>query len=119
MSVHHRPVEVVGVKVFGQSTSSAFYVKRYLQVLSSAFRFWPKGALGDVCRLQTLPALGHLVGYLLALFERLKSAACYPRVVHEHVFAAVLWSDEAKALLVGKPLDRSLGHGPRTLPFFS
>jgi len=33
-------------------------------------------------------------------------------VVHEHVFAAVIWCDEAKALLVGKPLDRSLGHVP-------
>jgi hypothetical protein len=65
MSVHHRPVEVIGVKVFGQSTSSAFYVKRYLQVLSSAFRLWPKGALGDIYRLQTLPALGHFVGNLL------------------------------------------------------
>src|SRR5215218_11396066 len=97
MSVHHRPVEVVGVKMFGQSTSSTFYVKRYLQVFCSSFRVWPKGALRDIYRLQTFPALGHLVGYLLALFEGLKSAACYPRVVHEHVFATILWSDEAIA----------------------
>ncbi len=34
MSVHHRPVELVGVEVLGQSTSSAtFHVKRYSQVL--------------------------------------------------------------------------------------
>src|SRR5215207_4264204 len=119
MSIHHRPVEVVGVKVFGKSTSSTFYVKRYLQVFCSAFRLWSEGALRDIYRLQTFPALGHLVGHLLALFEGFKSAACYPRVVHEHIFATILWSDEAKALLVGKPLDRSLGHLPRTLPFFS
>src|SRR5215213_7749101 len=85
----------------------------------SAFRLWSEEALRDIYRLQTLPALGHLVGCLLALFEGLKSAACYPRVVHEHVFATILWSDEAKALLIGKPLDRSLGHVPKTLPFFS
>src|SRR5215213_5110732 len=119
MSVHHRPVEVVGVEVFGQSTTSAFYIKRYSQVLCGCSRLRSAGVLRDIYRLQTLPALGHLVGYLLALFEGLKSAACYPRVVHEHIFATLLWSDEAKALLVGKPLDRSLGHVPRTPPFFS
>src|SRR5215204_4553953 len=112
MSVHHRPVEVVGVKMLSQSTTSAFYVKGYSQVFCSSFRLWPKGALRDIYRLQTLPALGHLVGYLLALFKGLKSAACYPRVVHEHVFATIVWRDEAKALLVVEPLDRSLGHVP-------
>src|SRR5829696_9589006 len=110
MSIHHRPVEVVGVKVFGKSTSSTFYVKRYLQVFCSAFRLWSEGALRDICRLQTFPALGHLVGHLLALFEGLKSTACYPRVVHEYIFATVFWRDEAIALLVVEPLDRSLGH---------
>src|SRR5215213_7063982 len=119
MSVHHRPVELVGVEVLGQSTSSAFYVKRYLQVPFSAFRFWPKGALRDVCRLRTLPALAHLVGYLLALLEGLESAACYPRVVHEDVFAAIIWRDETEALLVGKPLDRSLGHVLKNPAFLS
>src|SRR5215216_6334688 len=78
-----------------------------------------KGALRDIYRLQTLPALGHLVGYLLALFEGLKSAACYPRVVHEHIFAAIFWRDEAKALFVGKPLDRSLGHVLKDPAFLS
>src|SRR5215213_9409465 len=73
----------------------------------------------DICRLQTLPALGHLVGYLLALFEGLKSAACYPRVVHEHVFATIFWRDEAKALLVVEPLDRSLGHVLKDPAFLS
>ena len=46
MSVHHRPVEVVGVKVFGQSTSSAFcarslvskLVKRVARLLSEEGR---------------------------------------------------------------------------------
>src|SRR5215203_4582096 len=118
MSVHHRPVEVVGVKMFGQSTSSTFYVKRYLQVFCSSFNVWPKGALRDVHRLQTFPALGHLVGYLLALVEGLKSAACYPRVVHEHIFATIFWRDEAIALLFVEPLDHSLGHVPKTPPFF-
>ena len=110
MSVHHRPVEVVGVKVFGQSTTSAFYIKGYPQVLYSFSGVWPKGVLRDICRLQTLPALGHLVGYLLALSEGLKSAACYPRMVHEDIFAAIFWRDEAIALFVRKSLDRSLGH---------
>src|SRR5215217_5133699 len=77
-----------------------------------------KGALRDIRRLQTLPALGHLVGYLLALLEGLKCAACYPRVVHEHIFATIFWRDEAKALLVVEPLDRSLGHMTKTPPFF-
>ena len=115
MSVHHRPVEVVGVKVLGQSTSSAFYVKRYSQVLcGSSSRLWSTGALRDIYRLQTLPALGHLVGHLLALVEGPKSAACYARVVHEHLFATIFWGDEAKALLVVEPLDRSLGYVPKT-----
>src|SRR5215212_4547626 len=119
MSIHHRPVEVVGVEALGQSTTSAFYIKRHLQVLCGSSRLWSVGALRDICRLQTLPALGHLVGYLLALLEGLKSAACYPRVVHEHIFAAIFWRDEAKALLVVEPLDRSLGHVLKDPAFLS
>jgi hypothetical protein len=110
MSVHHRPVEVVGVEVLGQSTSSAFYVKRYPQVLRGSCRLWSAGALRDIYRLQTFPALGHLVDHLLALVEGLKSATRYACVVHEHIFATIFWGDEAEALLVVEPLDRSLGH---------
>src|SRR3712207_6994961 len=106
MSVHHRPVELVGVEVLGQSTSSAFHVKRYSQVLRGSSRLWSAGALRDIYRLQTLPALGHLVGYLLALVEGLKSAARYACVVHEHIFATIFWRDKAEALLVAEPLDR-------------
>src|SRR3712207_4012143 len=89
MSFHHRPVELVGVEVLGQSTSSAFYVERYPQVPCGSSRLWFDGALRDVYRLQTLPALGHLVGHLLALVEGLKSAACYACVVHKHIFATI------------------------------
>ena len=79
----------------------------------------PLEPLETFCRLRTLPALAHLVGYLLALLEGLKSAACYPRVVHEDVFAAVFQRDEALALLVGKPLDRSLRHVLKNPAFLS
>src|SRR3712207_2881556 len=92
-------VELVGVEVLGQSTSSAFYVKRYPQVLCSPSRLWSDGALRDIYRLQTLPASGHLVGHLLALVEGLKSAARYACVVHEHILATIFWGDEAEALL--------------------
>ncbi len=51
MSVHHRPVEVVGVKVLGQSTSSTFYVKRYPQVLCGFVGVWPEGALSPTASL--------------------------------------------------------------------
>src|SRR5215213_8129700 len=108
MSVHHRPVEVVGIEVLSQCLSSAFYIERHPQVLFSAFRLCSAGALRDIRRLRTPPALGQLVGYLLALLEGLKPAACYPRVVHEDVFATIFRRDEAVALLVGKPLDRPL-----------
>jgi hypothetical protein len=119
MSIHHRPVEVVGVEVLGQSTTSAFYIKRYSQVLCGCSRLWSAVVLRDIRRLQTLPALGHLVGYLLALLEGLKSAACYPRVVHERIFATIFWRDEAKALLGVEPLDGSLGQCTEDPAFLS
>src|SRR3712207_6493017 len=119
MSIHHRPVELVGVEVLGQSTSSASYVKRHPQVLCSPSRLWSDGALRGIYRLQTLPASGHLVGYLLALVEGLKSAARYARVVHEHILATIFWGDEAEALLVAEPLDRSLGHVLKNPTFLS
>src|ERR687890_95638 len=73
---------------------------------------WGARALdgGDVLRLHALPALRRLVGDLLAFFKRLESAATYPAVVHEEVFATLIRGDKAVALLVVEPLHRSLGH---------
>src|SRR5919107_91752 len=65
---------------------------------------------GDAVRLHALLTLGRLVGYLGALVEGLEALACYARVVHEEVLATLVRGDEAVALLVGKPLYRSLGH---------
>jgi hypothetical protein len=65
---------------------------------------------GDVLGLHALVALGRLVGDLGALFEGPEPAAAYPAVVHEEVFATFVRGDEAVALLVVEPLDRSLGH---------
>jgi hypothetical protein len=74
------------------------------QVLCSSSNVWAdRRTLRDIYRLQTFPTLGHLVGYLLALLEGLESAACYPTVVNEDSFSAILWRDEAKALLVVEP----------------
>src|SRR5215204_224234 len=64
----------------------------------------------DVLRLHALLALRRLVGDLLAFFKRLESAATYPAVMHEEVIATLIRGDEAVALLVIEPLDRSLGH---------
>ena len=64
---------------------------------------------GDVLCLHALLAPGRLVGDLLAFFEGLEPAACYPAVVHEEVFASVVGLYEAVALLVVEPLNRSLG----------
>src|SRR5215213_9269187 len=119
MRFHHRPVELVGVEVLGQSTSSAFYVERYPQVLRGPSRLWSDEALRDIYRLQTFPALGHLVGHLLALVEEPKSAASYARVVHEDIFTTIFWGDEAIALLFVEPLDRSLGHVLKNPTFLS
>src|SRR3712207_1339865 len=65
---------------------------------------------GDVLRLHALPALGRLVGDLLALLEGLEAGALYAVVVHEEVRASVVRGDKAVALLVAEPLHRSLGH---------
>jgi hypothetical protein len=66
----------------------------------------------DVLRLHALSALGRLVGDLLALFEGLEPATTYTAVVYEEVVSTVVGGDEAVALLVVEPLDRSLGHVP-------
>src|ERR671921_563911 len=65
---------------------------------------------GDVLRLHALPALRRLVGDLLAFFKRLESAATYPTVMHEEVFATLIRGDKAVALILVEPLDCSLGH---------
>src|SRR5215213_7147411 len=63
-----------------------------------------------VYRLQSLLPLGRLEGHAGAFFEGLEPATLYPRVVDEKVLATIVGGDEAVALLVGKPLYRSLGH---------
>jgi hypothetical protein len=70
-----------------------------------------KLGLANVLRLHALlPALGRLVGDLLALVEGLVPLARYPTVVHEDVFTPVVRGDETVALLIVEPFDRSLGH---------
>ena len=70
---------------------------------------WVARALdgGDVLRLHTLLALRRLVGDLLAFFKRLESAATYPAVMHEEVFATLIRGDKAVALILVEPLNRS------------
>src|SRR5918993_4988421 len=73
---------------------------------------WGARALdgGDVPRLHPLLALRRLVGDLLAFFKRLESAATYSAVMYEEVFATLIRGDEAVALVLVEPLDRSLRH---------
>src|ERR671917_1467032 len=70
-------------------------------------------ALGGsyVLCLQAFPALGHLVGHLVAFLEGLEPVPGYARVVHEDVLAPIIRAYKAVALLVAEPLDRSFwGH---------
>src|SRR5918998_5819858 len=61
--------------------------------------------------LQAFPALGHLVGHLVAFLEGLEPVPGYARVVHEDVLAPIIRAYKAVALLVAEPLDRSFwGH---------
>jgi hypothetical protein len=69
---------------------------------------------GDVLRLHALSALDRLVGDLLALLKGLEPAGAYAAVVDEEVDASVVGLDEAVALLVAEPLDRSLGCVPES-----
>src|SRR5918999_2254418 len=65
----------------------------------------------DVDRLHTLPTLGLLEGYAGTLIEGLEPAALYAGEVDEEILAPIIRRDEAVALLVAEPLDRSfLGH---------
>jgi len=72
---------------------------------------------GDVVRLHALLALGRLVGDLGTLVEGLEAAPGYTRMVDEEVFATLIRGDEAVALLVAEPLNRSLGHIGARLSF--
>jgi hypothetical protein len=75
-------------------------------------------SLGDVEGLRALPALGHLVGHLIALFEGPEPAALYGGVVDEDVLASVVRLDEAVPSVLIEPPHRSLGHA-FTLTFLS
>ena len=63
----------------------------------------------DLLRLGTLGALGHDEGNPLTLGEGLEAGALDVAVVDEGIFAAVD-RDEAVALLLVKPFDRTVNH---------
>jgi hypothetical protein len=65
---------------------------------------------GDVLRLHALPALGYLVGDLLALCKGPKPGTLYIGVVDKNVSAPVVWGEEAVAFLLVEPPNCSLGH---------
>src|SRR6185295_6493056 len=65
--------------------------------------------LADVGGLEPLGALGHLELDLIALGEALEALRLDGVEVHEHVVAGLL-GDEAIALCIVEPLDRSLCH---------
>jgi transposase len=54
--------------------------------------------------------LDRIVSHLVALFEGVEATAGYARVVHEEVFASIIWRNKAIAFVAAEPLDRSLGH---------
>jgi hypothetical protein len=60
--------------------------------------------------LHTPSASDRLVSHLLAFFEGLEATACYARVVHEEVFASIIWRNKAIAFVAVEPLNCSLGH---------
>jgi hypothetical protein len=68
-------------------------------------RPWRRSAPGHA-----LPALGYLVGDLLALLKGPKPGVLYVGVVDENVPAPVVRGDEALALLLVEVANRSLGH---------
>jgi hypothetical protein len=78
-----------------------------------ALLLWPLVPLldrADVPRLHALLTAGRLVGDLGTLIERFEAVATYTAVMYEEVVASVVGLDEAVALLVVEPLDRSAGH---------
>jgi hypothetical protein len=63
--------------------------------------------------LQTALALGHDKGHLLALLQALEASRLDRTEVNEHVVTTLVSADEAKALGIVEPLDRTgfiLGH---------
>src|SRR5215203_3363586 len=105
---HHCLIQLVGVEVLEQDASRRFQLHRHLQgpLLSKA---WLIRNFRDVLRLRSPPTLGNFVSNLLAFVEALESATHYARVVHEDVFASIIWAYETVALLAVEPLDRSWG----------
>src|SRR5215208_8363184 len=71
--------------------------------------------LRDVLRLESLPALAHLVAHLLAFLKAPEPAARYRRVVDEELLTPFVGDYEAVALLLAEPLHRAfLGHALTT-----
>src|SRR5829696_3265677 len=108
---HHRLIQLVGVEVLEQDASCRFQLYRHHQgpLLPKA---WLIGNFGDTLSLRSPLTLGNFVSNLLAFVEALESATHYARVVHEDVFASIIWADETVALLAIEPFDRSSGHVP-------
>jgi hypothetical protein len=65
---------------------------------------------GEVLSLHALPMLGRLVGDLLTFLEGPELSALHGGVADEDVPAPVAGGDEAVALLLVEPLNRSFGH---------
>src|ERR1700730_9091930 len=70
---------------------------------------WRCSGLPDVGGLEPLRALGHLEFDLVALGQALEARPLDGVEVHEHVLASLL-GDEAVALRIVEPLDRTLSH---------
>src|SRR5690349_17731749 len=64
----------------------------------------------DVHRLVALRARGHVEGHLLALLQGLEAASLDRREVGEQILAAAVRSDDAEALGIVEPLDRTCTH---------
>src|SRR5215204_3916134 len=94
--------------MFHEDAGGRFHLRGHRQSL--LFKASPASALRNVLCLQTPPATDYFVSNLLTFVEGLKAAARYACVVHEDIFAAIVWGDKAEALLAVEPLDRSLRH---------
>ncbi len=69
----------------------------------------------NVRRLRPLLALRHLELDLRPFGQRLEAAPGDLRVMDEQILAAIIWRDEAVALVVAEPLDGSGCHEKRLL----
>src|SRR5690242_7676027 len=74
-----------------------------------ASKAWRSDGADVVC-LRSLLALAEFVGHPLPLLQGLEPPAFDGRVMDEDVLAAILWRDEAVALLPVEPLHRSHRH---------